>query len=358
MDQFRQWLTVTVGDADQRRRGQNLVTISLLLLGLVLASLPVIATRAAPAPSLIANAIGVIVISMTIGLARRGKVDLASWILVGFSQVGVAVPLMLRPEVSSSIFYLLLPVIISGLVLRPWQVWLVVGSTLAVIGVDVLITDPALFADPISFDLVVNTVLIIGSMGTISFIGARINTQGFSEAAAARHEAERAAGQLQTMNTGLETAIAARTEELRRAFADVEARSSAQAVLLAEVQAQAVVIHELSVPVLPISADTLVMPLVGALDTDRLQRLQSRALSAVEQTRARRLLLDITGVPVVDTQVAQGLIQVIQATRLLGAEPMLVGVRPEVAQTLVTLGIDLAHVQTAASLQSGLQRKR
>src|SRR5205085_9558836 len=79
---------------------------------------------------------------------------------------------------------------------------------------------------------------------------------------------------------------------------------------------QRATILEISVPVLPISADTLVMPLVGALDSGRLRQLHEQALHALERSSARRLLLDITGVPVVDSQVAQGLILTVQAGRL------------------------------------------
>lgn len=77
-----------------------------------------------------------------------------------------------------------------------------------------------------------------------------------------------------------------------------------QRQLLDELEAQRHTIRELSVPVLPINADTLVMPLVGTLDTARLRQIQEQALGQLSTTRARRLLLDITGVPVVDTQVA------------------------------------------------------
>jgi rsbT co-antagonist protein RsbR len=96
------------------------------------------------------------------------------------------------------------------------------------------------------------------------------------------------------------------------------------------------------------------MPLIGALDAARLQEMQSQALRAIEQTRADTLLLDITGIPVVDTQVAQGVLSVVRATRLMGADAILVGIRPEVAQTIVSLGLDLRGVRTYADLQTAL----
>jgi rsbT co-antagonist protein RsbR len=97
------------------------------------------------------------------------------------------------------------------------------------------------------------------------------------------------------------------------------------------------------------------MPLVGALDTTRLTQMQEQALTSIERAHARTLLLDITGVPVVDTQVAQGMLKVIESARLLGTQVALVGIRPEVAQTIVSLGLDLSRIRTYSDLQSALR---
>jgi rsbT co-antagonist protein RsbR len=84
--------------------------------------------------------------------------------------------------------------------------------------------------------------------------------------------------------------------------------------------------------------------------------VQQQALQAMERSSARQLILDITGVPVVDEVVARGLIQVVAAARLLGVETVVVGIRPEVAQALVALGIDLSHLTTYSSLQDSFTR--
>jgi rsbT co-antagonist protein RsbR len=154
----------------------------------------------------------------------------------------------------------------------------------------------------------------------------------------------------------LEATVAARTTALETALAEVQAREAAQAQLLAELEQQRTTIRELSVPVIPISATSLIMPLIGALDSERLRQLQDQALQALERTRAQALLLYITGVPVVDSQVAQGLLAVVQATRLLGAEVILVGIRPEVAQAIVGLGLQLPCLRSYTDLQSALGR--
>jgi rsbT co-antagonist protein RsbR len=114
-------------------------------------------------------------------------------------------------------------------------------------------------------------------------------------------------------------------------------------------------IREMSVPLLPIGERTLVMPLVGILDTERLDTMQSHALERISHQRTDMLLMDVTGVPIIDSQVAQGLVNVVQAARLLGTRVALVGIRPEVAQTIVGLGINLSEIRTFASLQEGIR---
>jgi rsbT co-antagonist protein RsbR len=148
--------------------------------------------------------------------------------------------------------------------------------------------------------------------------------------------------------------LARSNADLQRLVDEVWAREAEQARLLAENTQQREAIRELSVPVLPLQHGTLAMPLIGALDSTRLHDLKERALAAVQRASARRLLLDITGVPIVDTQIAQGLIEVMQAVRLLGTEVLLVGIRPEVAQTIVGLGLDLRGVRTYSDIQSAL----
>jgi len=126
------------------------------------------------------------------------------------------------------------------------------------------------------------------------------------------------------------------------------------AAQLSMIATQQTVIMEMSVPILPLAKTTLVMPLVGALDDSRLQLIQERALQAIAQSAARYLILDITGVPIVDTQVANKLLKLIQAARLIGSTVIIVGVRPEVAQTIVGLGIQLQDIVTRSTLQSGI----
>jgi rsbT co-antagonist protein RsbR len=114
-------------------------------------------------------------------------------------------------------------------------------------------------------------------------------------------------------------------------------------------------IQDLSSPVLPVLEGVLVMPLIGEIGSERAELLVISLLSAIEQHRATIVLLDVTGVPLVDTHIARVLLQAADAARLLGAEPILVGIRPELAQTIVGLGLDLSSLMTQADLQSGIR---
>lgn len=117
---------------------------------------------------------------------------------------------------------------------------------------------------------------------------------------------------------------------------------------------QQALVQELSTPLIPLSDQVVVMPLVGSVDSLRAQNVMNTLLEGVEKNRARIAILDITGVPVVDTQVANTLIRSAQAVRLLGAKVLLTGIGPEIAQTLVGLGVDLGDILTYGSLQAGI----
>ncbi|HEU4321945.1 MAG TPA: PAS domain S-box protein [Roseiflexaceae bacterium] len=120
------------------------------------------------------------------------------------------------------------------------------------------------------------------------------------------------------------------------------------------IRAQQAALAELSTPLIPISDSVMVMPLIGTVDSYRVHQVMNTLLNGVAANRARVVILDITGVSVVDTQVANALVQAAQSVKLLGAQVMLTGIRPEVAQTLVSLGVDLSAMTTRSTLQSGV----
>ena len=114
-------------------------------------------------------------------------------------------------------------------------------------------------------------------------------------------------------------------------------------------------ILDVSTPVLQVWEGVVVAPFIGTLDTQRPQQFMERLLDKIVQTNSAVALLDVTGVPAIDTRTAQHLIETITSVRLLGAQAILTGVRPAIAQTLAHLGINLADVVTRSSLAAGLR---
>ncbi|GAB4074260.1 RsbT co-antagonist protein RsbRA [Barrientosiimonas marina] len=112
-------------------------------------------------------------------------------------------------------------------------------------------------------------------------------------------------------------------------------------------------LQELAAPLIPIMDNITVMPLVGTIDTERAKSIMENLLYGVIEHDSEVVLIDITGVPVVDTMVAHHIIQAADAVRLVGATCILVGIRPEIAQTIVNLGIDLSSFPTQNSLKKG-----
>ena len=113
-------------------------------------------------------------------------------------------------------------------------------------------------------------------------------------------------------------------------------------------------ILELSTPVLQVREGLLILPIIGVVDSVRAKQLTEQLLRSIRERRAKVLVMDITGVPAVDTKVANHLVQTVEAVRLLGASTVITGLSPEVAQTLVTIGVDLSKVKTLGDLQSGI----
>lgn len=121
------------------------------------------------------------------------------------------------------------------------------------------------------------------------------------------------------------------------------------------VSMQKIALQELAAPLIPVFDGISVMPLVGTIDTERARQIMENLLQGVVKHRAEVVLIDITGVPVVDTMVAHHIIQAAEAVRLVGAKCLLVGIRPEIAQTIVNLGINLDQIITKNSLKKGIE---
>jgi rsbT co-antagonist protein RsbR len=114
-------------------------------------------------------------------------------------------------------------------------------------------------------------------------------------------------------------------------------------------------IQELSTPVLPVRERLLILPIIGVLDSDRARQLTEQLLRGIRTHRAKVVVIDITGAPAVDETVANHLVRTVDASRLMGASVIITGLSPEIAETLVTIGVDLSKMNTIGDLQGGLE---
>ncbi len=141
-------------------------------------------------------------------------------------------------------------------------------------------------------------------------------------------------------------------------YEDITERRQADAEKNAQleqlIKAQAATLAEISTPLIPLAAGLLVMPLVGSIDGERAERIVETLLDGVSRLSAHTIILDVTGVQTVDTNVANTVLRATQAVRLLGAGVWLTGIRAEVAQTLVRLGVELGRLVVHSTLQSAI----
>jgi rsbT co-antagonist protein RsbR len=121
------------------------------------------------------------------------------------------------------------------------------------------------------------------------------------------------------------------------------------------IRQQADAIRELSTPVLQVRERLLILPIIGVLDDQRADQLTEQLLGGIRRHRARVVVIDITGVPQLGAEVANHLVQTVDASRLMGAGVIITGLSPEIAQTLVTIGVDLTKMNTVGDLQGGIE---
>ena len=115
-------------------------------------------------------------------------------------------------------------------------------------------------------------------------------------------------------------------------------------------------IRELSTPVLQVRERLLILPIIGVIDPQRARQLTEQLLRGIRTNRAKVVVIDITGVAAMDATVANHLVQTVEASRLLGATVIVTGLSPEIAQTLVTIGLDLGKMNTVGDLQGGIEQ--
>src|SRR5438067_6789321 len=114
-------------------------------------------------------------------------------------------------------------------------------------------------------------------------------------------------------------------------------------------------IRQLSTPVLQVRERLLILPIIGVIDSQRARQLTEQLLRGIRANRAKVVVVDITGVPTIDSEVANHLVQTVEASRLMGASVIISGLSAEIAQTLVTIGVDLSKMNAVGDLQGGIE---
>lgn len=145
--------------------------------------------------------------------------------------------------------------------------------------------------------------------------------------------------------------VAAFVDSKERKEAEIERQRLQQEII----EAQKAAIKELSTPIIPLMDGIIVMPLIGSIDTNRARDIMRALLAGISEHRVKIVIIDITGVPMVDTGVAAHLDSTIQAARLKGTNTIITGVSDAVAETIVDLGVEWNNVQTVRDLQTGLE---
>jgi anti-anti-sigma regulatory factor/HAMP domain-containing protein len=153
--------------------------------------------------------------------------------------------------------------------------------------------------------------------------------------------------QLRAANRELEAIVDVRTTDLKETVSQLESALTRQSDLDSQ-------LRNVATPVIPVASGVLLLPLIGVLDTDRLQHAIQALLQRVALERVRDVILDITGIPTLNAEIARALISLAASLHLMGARTILTGIRPEVAELLMDLGADLGGIQPIASLQDAL----
>lgn len=275
---------------------------------------------------------GIISICLLVwGLAHWGYVKRGAVILVTALLIGVTFIVASASENQlTNVTPFIIPVLIGGLVL---------GST----GVVVF--------GCLAFSLLIGSALYNGVTDGSSYLAPVVLT-GLAVALIwlVMRTLERA---LMRVRQQADVALAAQ-RDLTAQQAAITSKNAELTAANEQMQALLDLVRDLETPVIPLLEGVLVLPLVGHIDTRRATQLSEAVLNTVHQQRARVVIMDITGVSVVDTAIAQRLAQLAQSIQLLGAQVLLTGIRADIAQTIVAQGINLDQIRTAGRLQDGI----
>jgi rsbT co-antagonist protein RsbR len=286
-------------------------------------------------------------------LGRRGRVQMASYLVLAVLLLILLASQYRAGLGHSTLIGLALAVVVAGVLRGFWA-----GVAVALVGTaGYVILGLWQQAGGLPAPLQPHQMLTLDGMaaafGLLAIVGLvwlsdRLAMEALGQARVSEQQAQLYAQRLETIQGQLEQQVARRTEELTEFARELQTS-------LAEQQRLWDTVQRLSMPIIPVQEGVLVTPLIGPLDQARVAQLRDDLLATIEEQDAHFVILDITGVLAVDADVAYSLVQTARATRLLGAESVLVGVRPEVADAVVRLGLDLGSLTTQRDLQEGVR---
>jgi anti-anti-sigma regulatory factor len=332
-------------DEDRERRKSLFVDVALVSAGIAAAASVAYAVAYFVFPSRpwqVAVSFGLLfsvapVILVARWLAQRGYLEAGAFLFAVYPILSIGgITLFMPATFPWAAITLVVLIILMGMILDPRAAYAVAfgGGVLYVI-LNLLIRRRLI----IPLDIPETVVLIVGGLfyTMIFFLVAFLSWLATNGLKQALKESRQRANELQEAS-----------QRQVQMLAELEERTSEQARLLT-------LVEELSTPVIPIFEDTVALPLVGSIDSRRAQRITADLLEGISQRRAKIAIIDITGVPAVDTAVINSLMQAVRAAELMGCQVVLTGIRPEIAHTLVVLGVDLGEVVTLRNLQSGIE---
>jgi anti-anti-sigma factor len=358
---FRTWFdTLPVTDAMQHRQSVSLQIIQFAVILAAIPSIGLVLVNMQPGLLMLINILTLVVVlvSSAVGvwLLRHGAFQASVICSIGGLQVGLAIIQVLSGVLHNggTVLSMTIPIVLIGLLLgrRVLLLFALFSITIVTI-VAYLEAVPGTLVGRSEHQAGSPLLLSITFFICIGLIVLAIDR--FSSAMSQMlHESANRQHELELLQASLEHTVAERTASLAMALHNVQQRETFLAQTLTDLQASQTLVRELSAPVIPVLAGVLVVPLVGSIDETRATGLAQHVLAQVEQQHAHTAIIDVTGVPLIDTHVAQTLLRTAAAIRLLGAQTFLVGVRPEVAQTIVSLGANLSAIPTFASLQEAV----
>ena len=251
-------------------------------------------------------------------------------------------------------FFMAISLFSASIMLKPRAVLIILVIDIIVLWWALLFPAHAFFEGPYGYDAAVYSTILLIMVAVLTYMSARNTYQELQAAHQFTNQTQHDRQILEMDNLELERRVVERSQELTDALSQQEAQTLAfqESTHIQDQLHQEILL--LPVPIIPITTRVLIAPLIGIIDQARAERIVPILLAEIKRQRAKTLLLDVTGMAIIDRAVAQILIQIAETSRLLGTQTILIGLRPEVAQSLVAFNSDLRVLRSAASLQEGL----